>query len=113
MIPFHLIGRRVQFVKARAAGPALGITAEGSVNLDDNSSSIAGTIVPSYTLNSVLGVIPLLGKILVPDGEGIFGITYKVSGPIDDPVVDVNPLSALTPGILRRMFFAPVTDDAD
>lgn len=113
MIPFHLIGRRVQFVKARAAGPALGITAAGSVNLADDSSSIAGTIVPSYTLNSVLGVIPLLGKILVPEGEGIFGITYKVSGPIDDPVVDVNPLSALTPGILRRMFFAPVTDNGD
>ena len=112
-IPFRLVGRRLRFNKARASGPALGITGQGSVDLADDSSDIAGTIVPSYTLNSVLGVIPLLGKILVPEGEGLFGFTYKVTGPIDDPVVDVNPLSALTPGILRRLFFAPVTDNGD
>ena len=31
-------------------------------------------------------------------------MSYSLSGPIDNPAVVANPLSALTPGILRGMF---------
>ena len=65
-----------------------------------------GTLVPAYTLNSVLGNIPLLGNLLVgKEGEGIFAMTYGVDGPIGEPTVTVNPLSALAPGFLRSIVF--------
>jgi hypothetical protein len=32
------------------------------------------------------------------------GTTYSVSGDADEPEISVNPLSMLTPGILRRIF---------
>ena len=35
--------------------------------------------------------------------EGLFGINYRVRGPIDAPNVSVNPLSAIAPGILRKI----------
>ncbi|HCX66710.1 MAG TPA: hypothetical protein DHK64_04015, partial [Rhodobiaceae bacterium] len=38
------------------------------------------------------------------EGEGIFAITYSVRGQTDDPTVVVNPLSAIAPGFLRRIF---------
>jgi hypothetical protein len=53
----------------------------------------------------VLGAIPLLGDVLTSrEGEGILGTTYSVSGDADEPEISVNPLSMLTPGILRRIF---------
>jgi len=60
--------------------------------------------VPAYTLNSVLGNVPVLGQLLVSrPGEGIFAFTYNISGTTSDPQVTVNPLSALAPGILRTI----------
>ena len=63
-----------------------------------------GAIVPSYSINSVLGVIPILGELLIGrKGEGVFAFTYKVAGTLARPKVAVNLLSALAPGFLRRI----------
>jgi hypothetical protein len=71
----------------------------------DNVLDLEGTIVPAYTINSILGEVPLLGPLIVGrKGEGIFGFTYRISGGADNPDVAVNPLSALAPGFLRRLF---------
>jgi hypothetical protein len=49
--------------------------------------------------------VPILGDILASrKGEGVFGVTYSMKGPLEDPTLTVNPLSVLTPGILRRIF---------
>jgi hypothetical protein len=67
--------------------------------------NIDGVLVPSYGLNSFLGNLPILGDLITSrKGEGIFGITYTAQGPADNPRVMVNPLSAVMPGILRRIF---------
>ena len=61
-----------------------------------------GTVVPAYTLNTVLGKVPVLGDLLLGGkGEGVFAITYAIKGPLEKPRVTVNPLSALAPGFLR------------
>ena len=66
---------------------------------------LSGTMVPAYGINSMLGAVPILGDILASrKGEGVFGVTYAMKGPLDDPTLTVNPLSVLTPGILRRIF---------
>lgn len=89
----------------RAYGADLGITAKGKLNIDTNIADIEGTVVPAYALNSILGNIPIVGDILTGgSGSGIFAVTYRLTGPIGDPNVDLNPLSALTPGVLRNIF---------
>ena len=66
---------------------------------------VNGTVVPVYALNSALGRIPLLGGLFSAErGGGLFAVNYSVRGPFDNPAVTVNPLSALTPGFLRRLF---------
>ena len=53
----------------------------------------------------MLSDIPLLGNLLTSKpGEGIIGLTYAVRGDLDQPEISVNPLSLMTPGILRRIF---------
>ena len=104
--PFTIQDGRLAIKQARAFGPALGVTLEGELNRDQGQVDMQGTLVPAYTLNSVLGNIPLLGNLLVgKEGEGIFAMTYGVDGPIGEPTVTVNPLSALAPGFLRSIVF--------
>ncbi|MBY0422532.1 MAG: hypothetical protein K2Q06_09520, partial [Parvularculaceae bacterium] len=54
---------------------------------------------------SMLGAAPVIGPVLVGrKGEGVVALSYDVKGRSDAPVVTVDPLSALAPGILRRLF---------
>jgi hypothetical protein len=106
---FNYDAGRLKVSEVRAVGGAIGVTAGGTVNLADDTLDIAGTLVPAYTINSLLGNIPLLGDVLVGgEGGGVFAANFRVAGPIADPKVSVNPLSTLAPGFLRKLFmFAP------
>lgn len=90
---------------ARMSGPALGMTAEGEVDLESRQVDMEGAVVPAYTANSLLSDLPLIGGIFTDkDGEGVFALTYTMRGPFERAQVTVNPLSALTPGFLRGIF---------
>ncbi|HLI22116.1 MAG TPA: AsmA-like C-terminal domain-containing protein [Stellaceae bacterium] len=115
-IPFSRIAGQVIFTGdiislegMRAYGGALGINASGNVDRATGQMNIEGTLVPAYTLNSVLGNIPLLGNLLVGGaGQGIFAANFRIYGDRANPKVSVNPLSTLAPGVLRNLFlFAP------
>ena len=96
---------RLNISKGRMHGPAVGITMQGDYDLGSGDVDIGGTVIPSYTLNSFFGKIPIVGPLLSGRrGEGIIGIGYRVSGESGKANVLVNPLSVLTPGFLRRMF---------
>ncbi|MBL8558475.1 MAG: hypothetical protein JNM47_07130 [Hyphomonadaceae bacterium] len=103
--PLTIVDGKVYVAESRAAGPSLGITAKGSIRLEDGLVDLDGVVVPIYGLNSVLGGVPVLGQLFTSRrGEGMFAMTYSMSGPSDVPRVTVNPISALAPGILRRIF---------
>jgi hypothetical protein len=88
-----------------AHGGAIGVTANGMLELGPDRLDIQGTIVPAYTLNSIIGNIPMIGSLLLGgEGQGLFAANYRATGSAADPDVSVNPLSALTPGFLRRLF---------
>jgi hypothetical protein len=98
----------------RATGPAIGATAEGYIDKPKGMVALKGSLVPAYGLNSVLGNIPLLGDLLTSKkGEGILGVTYSMTGNAEHPDISVNPLSMLTPGILRRLFEGRIPNAAN
>lgn len=94
----------IETKNARAHGPALGLTAEGWISLRTQTIGLRGTIVPAYAVNSILGNIPLIGRLLGPEGSGVFAATYRMTGSLDDPDISVNPLATLAPGFLRGIF---------
>lgn len=103
--PFTLSEGLLELNDARASGTSLGITVKGQIDLDTDVLALEGTVVPIYALNSALGNIPLLGKLFAGEkGGGVFAMNYSMSGPAKDPTVTVNPLSAFTPGMLRKLF---------
>jgi AsmA-like C-terminal region/Protein of unknown function len=96
---------RVQVNDGLLWGAAIGATVEGEFDLSRNRLSLQGTYVPAYALNNLFARIPVLGFFLggAPD-EGVIGITYEIAGQLSQPKLSVNPLSAVTPGFLRKMF---------
>lgn len=104
-IPFQERDGILAIRPSRLSGPQLGISLEGHINQHTDTVNISGTAVPAFVLNTMLGKIPLIGDLLV--GDGIIGVNFAVSGPKSDPQFTVNPLSAIAPGFLRRIFQAP------
>jgi hypothetical protein len=104
-VPFRGHGDIIDIREAHASGPSIGFSTEGYVDRRANQLQLRGAVAPLYGINGFLGAIPVLGSVLTSKkGEGIIGVTYTLSGNIDEPKVSVNPLSMLTPGIFRRIF---------
>jgi hypothetical protein len=102
---FVKIGENVTLKKGVVSGSAIGFSFSGDYNSVTGLCKIKGTLVPIYEINSFISNVPLIGDILTSrEGEGVFGMTYRFTGTADKPDISVNPLSALTPGILRRIF---------
>ena len=104
--PFKLDGGVLELTQTRASGPTIGVTASGSVDMDNRMLDLKGTVVPAYAINALLGKIPLIGKIFSgsEEGGGLFAATYTMKGQGENVDISVNPLSALAPGALRNIF---------
>jgi len=85
-------------------GPTIGATIEGSIDTVANQVRMSGTFIPMYGLNNMFGQIPVLGLFLgAGSNEGLIGVTYEVVGTPAQPVLRVNPISAMFPGVTRKI----------
>ena len=104
-MPFSSRNNVISVNGARVRGPAIGASADGYIDRPKGMLALKGSLVPAYGVNSLISNVPLLGDILASKkGEGIFGVTYSMTGNAEQPTIATNPLSILTPGILRRIF---------
>ena len=104
----------IEVKKFRSAGPSIGLTSSGTIDMDRQKIDLEGVIVPAYAINSILGNIPLLGPLLQGGpGEGLFSAAYKISGDLSEPKIDVNPWTALAPGFLRDIFTQDIDEGGD
>lgn len=86
-------------------GPIFGSSFEGVLYDTARQIDMSGSFMPAYGVNRLFGAIPFVGGILGNGAEGgLIGITYRLAGPFGDPTLAVNPISAIAPGIFRRIF---------
>lgn len=97
---FRLSPDRVVLYESSAVGPSIGLSMDGEYDIGDDLLKMQGVISPIYLINGI-------GAVLTRKGEGLIGFNYTLQGAATDPKVQVNPLSALTPGMLRDVFRAP------
>ncbi|MFN3614095.1 MAG: AsmA-like C-terminal region-containing protein [Rubrimonas sp.] len=103
--PFVLTDGVLSVREAVAFGPTVGISISGAYDLGRDRLEMTGVFTPAYAVNAAIGAIPLLGDLLTGGvGRGVVAVNFRLTGPASDPQVSVNPLSVLTPGILRRIF---------
>lgn len=102
---FWLGEDQLRVYQASAVGPSIGISMDGTYDLVRKTMDMQGVVSPLYVLNSV-------GSVLTRRGEGLFGMSFRMTGPSTGPSVTVNPLSILTPGMFRDIFRRPPPETA-
>ncbi|MCO5066023.1 MAG: DUF3971 domain-containing protein [Rhizobiaceae bacterium] len=86
-------------------GPAVGTTFRGTVYDENDQMDLTGTFMPAYGLNRLFGELPLIGQILGNGQDrGLIGVTYRLTGDVNAPRLQINPLSVIAPGIFRNIF---------
>jgi hypothetical protein len=101
--PFEERNGFIVLSEAYAHGPSLGLTATGSVDLNQRALDLQGVVVPFFWANNLIGHLPLIGTWLTggsPVG-GVFSAPYTLRGPVAKPNVFVNPVTAVMPSVLR------------
>jgi Protein of unknown function len=112
-VEFTRMPTKVALREGVVRGPLLGGTIDGVVDYGRDEVHLRGTLVPLYGPNNLLGQIPVIGLFMGGEKEGLFGITYEVAGRPGNPTLLINPISALTPGILRKVFEYPASGGAE
>ena len=97
---FRMTPGAIEIRDASAVGASLGVSAEGVYSTAARSVDLRGTVSPIYLVNAV-------GQIFSKRREGLFGFNYRMTGPVDQTRIAVNPLSIFTPGMFREIFRAP------
>jgi len=104
-VPFTYKNSTITVHNGEMYGSALGLTGKGTYSFTDSMMDFEGTVIPAYTINNALSSIPLLGHLLSPEkGGGVLAMTYQYRGNVATAEPSVNPLAALTPGIMRHIF---------
>jgi hypothetical protein len=87
------------------SGPETGLTVDGYIDVARDRIDVSGTFVPAYGLNNLMSNIPVIGVVLTGgENEGMFAVSFRVTGSFSAPVLTVNPLSVIAPGLFRKLF---------
>ncbi|MBX9761249.1 MAG: DUF3971 domain-containing protein [Beijerinckiaceae bacterium] len=106
-VAFSRNNGRLDLKDGVVSGPSVGATIEGGIDFNRDQVALNGTFVPAYGLNNMFSRIPLFGPLLGGGAnEGLIGINFRITGSASAPVMSFNPLSAMTPGFLRKIFGA-------
>ena len=104
-VPFRITDDEITLTDAIAAGSALALKLNGTIDQANGDLNLRGVLSPAYGVTGALSNVPLLGEILSGGrGEGIVAMTFTLKGKSENPDLSVNPLSLLTPGFLRNVF---------
>jgi hypothetical protein len=103
-VEFNRTPGRFNIREAVIYGPNIGATVDGVLDFGQNHVHLRGTYVPAYGLNNLFGQLPIVGLFLGGPKEGLIAITFEVVGPATGPTLRVNPMSAVAPGFLRKLF---------
>lgn len=102
----------LKFRRAVCQSINTGISFRGFVDTNTKTLKLRGNLIPAYMINRFLSAIPGLREILTGGKDnGIGATSFKVHGSVDKPVLEVNPVSALTPPFLKSLFAALEEDD--
>ena len=86
-------------------GPQIGASFQGKIHDSNGRIDLTGTFMPAYGVNRLFSELPLIG-VLLGNGRdrGLIGITFRLTGKTSSPLLQVNPLSVIAPGVFRSIF---------
>ena len=111
-IEFELVDKIFKIKSLIANNYKIGITAKGTIDLENKIYDLEGFILPGYIVNNLFGLgnIPIIGEVanLLTNGKGggLFGIKYKYSKQQNekDFHFKTNKMSAILPTTIQGLF---------
>ncbi|WP_339762209.1 DUF3971 domain-containing protein [uncultured Hoeflea sp.] len=95
----------LQLSEGIVRGPQIGASFQGQVYDADGRIDLTGTFMPAYGVNRLFSELPIIGVILGNGRDrGLIGITFRLTGKTASPLLEVNPLSVIAPGVFRSIF---------
>jgi len=106
-VSFQRSGSRLELHDGTMYGTEFGLTVDGMLDFPHDKVALNGAFVPAYEVNNLFSKIPVFGLFLGGgSNEGLFAVNYTITGAASAPSLNVNPLSAIAPGFLRKIFGA-------
>ena len=103
-LPLLMDDRVLRVRKGRLIGPNIRLNLSGHVDFANNNMKFNGSLIPATAVNTVINNIPILGPVITGSQGALVAADFSVKGPIDKPDVSANPLSLVTPGILKDIW---------
>lgn len=103
-IPVVIKGDVVQLNQVVASGPSLSMRLNGDYNRAAKNLDIDGSMAPAIPFNRLVSKVPILGTLLTGSQDGLVVADFSLKGAVADPEISVQPLSVLTPGLLKDLF---------
>ena len=95
---------RIDITDAAMSGQQVGATLGGMIDYGKDRVDLARNLIPAYEINNFFAKIPIVGPILGGGkNEGLFAINFRIVGKASAPTLRVDPLSAVAPGIFRKI----------
>ena len=86
-------------------GPQIGASFQGKIHDPNGLIDLTGTFMPAYGVNRLFSELPIIGALLGNGRDrGLIGITFRLTGKTSSPLLEVNPLSVIAPGVFRSIF---------
>ena len=96
---------KLRLVDSLMKGSELGIQFDSVIGLDNDYFLTNGSIIPAYTLNTLITKFPIVGDIITAGSpeDGLIGANFKIekddNGEMD---ISYNPISVFLPNIIKN-----------
>ena len=95
---FSIDPERITVRDGQAVSTSIGLTAEGSYDLENKTLDVVGSLTPNTYLGLVVNTLIPIGRLVgQKEGEGLGTIRYELKGPASNPTITTNALTLLSP----------------
>ena len=95
---------KLRLVDSLIKGSELGLSFDTVVGLDNDYFLTTGTIIPAYTLNTLITNFPIVGDIITAGSpeDGLLGASFKIEKKEGDFDISYNPISVFVPNLFKN-----------
>ena len=95
---------KLRLVDSLIKGSELGLSFDTVVGFDNDFFLTTGTIIPAYTLNTLITNFPIVGDIITAGSpeDGLLGASFKIEKKDGEFDMTYNPISVFVPNLFKN-----------
>lgn len=101
---YKLANQRLKIIDSLLKGSELGIQFDSVIGMKDDYFLMNGSIIPAYTINTLITKFPIVGDIVTAGSpeDGLIGANFRVEKIDGDYEIFYNPISVFVPNIIKN-----------